>query len=184
MTSILSEESVLCKKIIPLTLPDILRLHIINCHLAFKSADCEFVSVVGSVMFPPPLTKDAQVLIPEPVNRLPYVEREISQMWWNEQSPSEKITLGYMDGFNVVTMVLTRGSWGGQCQRSWCNDGRRGQTVKEHWACHGAGFVEAGRGQELRNTGRLWSWKELGNRWSPKASRRRQSCRHFDFSLK
>lgn len=81
MTSILSEVSVLYKKIISLTLPDILRLYIINCHLAFKSADCGFASVVGSLMFPPPLTKDAQVLIPEPVNRLPYVEREILQMW-------------------------------------------------------------------------------------------------------
>ena len=117
MTRILSEVSILCKKIIPLILSDILRLYIINCHLVFKSAHCGFVSVVSSVMFPPPLTKDVKVLIPEPVNRLPYVEREISQMWWNEQSPSEKITLDYMDGFNVITMVLTRGSWDGQCQR-------------------------------------------------------------------
>ena len=126
MTRILSEVSILCKKIIPLILSDILRLYIINCHLVFKSAYCGFVSVVSSVMFPPPLTKDVKVLIPEPVNRLPYVEREISQMWWNEQSPSEKITLDYMDGFNVITVVLTRGSWEGQCQRSSCNDGRRG----------------------------------------------------------
>lgn len=45
----------------------------------FKSAYCEF-SVLGSIMLPSLLIKDAHVLIPEPVTMFPYVAEVVNGM--------------------------------------------------------------------------------------------------------